>query len=127
MSTTREGLALVPTALPFGQACKHLRLVVGDDVSERSHVLTIPSTLAPICPMLAEASLPRGSDTGLTAAGYVVSGLSTARCLAAVPPRVLVVEHQAPYVLPRGAIPQAILHVAHTSPTRMAAVFTEPM
>jgi hypothetical protein len=41
---------------------------------ERSHMLTIPSTLAPIRLMLAEASSPCGSDAGLATAGYFVSG-----------------------------------------------------
>jgi hypothetical protein len=82
---------------------------------ERSHVLTLPSTLALIRLMLAEASLPHGFDAGRLAAGYVVGGLSTARYLAAVPRRVLVVEHQAPCASLRGAISQAALHVALTS------------
>ena len=46
-----------------------------DDALRGSHLLTMPSTLAPIRPMLAEASIPRGFDTRLATVGYIVRGL----------------------------------------------------
>jgi hypothetical protein len=59
-----------------------------------SHRLSIPSTLAPLRLMLADPSFPHGSDGSRLTVGYIVSGHYTACYLAALPPRVLLMEQQ---------------------------------
>jgi hypothetical protein len=59
-----------------------------------SHLLPIPSTLAPLGLTLAGPSSPRGSDGSLMTVGYIVSGHYTVRSLPALPLRVLLMEQQ---------------------------------
>jgi hypothetical protein len=71
------------------QACQHLWLAAFNDAYERSHMFTIPSIRPQLRLMLAEAPLPHGLGCG-----YFVRGLLTARYLAAVPRRILLMEQQ---------------------------------
>jgi len=85
---------LLPATVPFGSSHSILGLLLITMFIERSHMLTIPSTLALIRLMLAELSRPHGCDSGRTATGYIVGGLYTVRYLAALPRRVLLMGQQ---------------------------------
>jgi hypothetical protein len=78
----------------LAQATSILGLLLLTMFIERSHMLTIPFTLARICLMLAELPRPHGCDSGLAATGYIVGGLCTVRYLAALPRRVLLMGQQ---------------------------------
>ena len=75
--------------------------LAADDASENSHMLAIPSILAPVRLMLADLPLPHGFGSSLTTAGYVVSGLYTVCYLTAIPLRILLVEQQVQFALLR--------------------------
>ena len=85
---------LLPATVPFGSSHSILGLLLITMFIERSHMLTIPSTLALIRLMLAELPRPHGCDSGRTATGYIVGGLYTVRYLAALPRRVLLMGQQ---------------------------------
>jgi hypothetical protein len=71
----------------FGSACVTTFIT-------SSHLLSIPSILAPLRLMLAGPSFPHGSDGSRLTEGYIVSGHYTACYLAALPPRILLMEQQ---------------------------------
>jgi len=85
---------LLPATVPFGSSHSILGLLLITMFIERSHMLTLPSTLARIRLMLAELPRPHGCDSGRTATGYIVGGLYTVRYLAALPRRVLLMGQQ---------------------------------
>ena len=94
MPMSSDPQPLLPATVPFGSSHSILGLLLITMFIERSHMLTIPSTLALIRLMLAELSRPHGCDSGRTATGYIVGGLYTVRYLAALPRRVLLMGQQ---------------------------------
>jgi hypothetical protein len=78
----------------LAQASQHLWPVRRNDaLIEGSHMLAMPSTLAP-CRLDAGSETVSSRFRSSLRTGYVVRVLRTARCLTALPRRVLAVERQ---------------------------------
>ena len=78
MSMAGDSESPVPNRVAIlAQACQHLWLVSTDDVSnESSLMLTMPSTLAPLRPMLAETPAPRGLGAAHMGLGTLSEGFT---------------------------------------------------
>ena len=68
---TEDSLTSVPTAR---RAAQHVRLSSADDAYEHLCILTLLPSLAPLHLMLADTSLPRGSDATLASVGTLSEG-----------------------------------------------------
>jgi hypothetical protein len=56
------------------RAAQHIRLFIYNDAYGRLRVLTIPSSLGPLCLMLADTPSPHGSGAALASAGTLSEG-----------------------------------------------------
>ena len=62
------------SVLTATRATQHIRLFRANDAYERLCILTVLSSLGPLHLMLADASLPRGSDATLASVGTLFEG-----------------------------------------------------
>jgi len=62
------------SVLTARRAPQHIRLISADDAYEHLCILTVLSSLGPLHLMLADTSLPRGSDATLASVGTLSEG-----------------------------------------------------
>src|SRR6266446_8104058 len=95
MSMTGDRGNPVPTTVPsWLKPVSSFGLLLLTTFIESLHIFTIPSILSRLRIVLADTPSPRGSGASRVTVGTFVRGLLTARYLAAVPRRILLMEQQ---------------------------------
>jgi hypothetical protein len=74
------------SVLTATRATQHIRLFRANDAYERLCILTVLSSLGPLHLMLADASLPRGSDATLASVGTLSEGFERFVAAPLLPP-----------------------------------------